>query len=117
MTSLFGIPFLEEGQGLHQLLLLLIFTLAIIGVALIGGVLPLLKNWGSVQLHLFTGFSVGVFIGAAFLHMIPDAIDLMETGTALAFVLVGFVIVLLAERVVFYEHREECTEECEHEPC
>lgn len=115
MTSLFGIPFLEEGQGLHQLLLLLIFTLAIIGVAFIGGILPLLKNWSSVQLHLFTGFSAGVFIGAAFLHMIPDAIDLMETGTALAFVLVGFVIVLLAERVVFYEHREECTEECEHE--
>jgi len=94
---------------------LLLFSAAIIAVAFIGGILPLLKNWSSVQLHLFTGFSAGVFIGAAFLHMIPDAVDLMETGAALALVLVGFVVVLLAERVVFYEHREECTDECEHE--
>lgn len=103
------------GSGLHQLLLLLVFSLAIIGVALVGGVLPLLRNWSSVQLHLFTGFSAGVFIGAAFFHMIPDSIDLVESGTALALVLLGFVVVLLAERVVFYEHKEECEEECEHE--
>ncbi|MDD1768415.1 MAG: ZIP family metal transporter [Methanomassiliicoccales archaeon] len=99
---------------MHQLLLLLIFSVAIIAAAFIGGLLPLLRNWSSVQLHLFTGFSAGVFIGAAFLHMIPDAVDLMEAGAALAMVLVGFVVVLLAERVVFYEHREECKDECEH---
>jgi zinc and cadmium transporter len=115
MSFLFGIPILLEGRGLHQLLLLLVFSLAIIGIAFVGGVLPLLRDWSSVQLHLFTGFSAGVFIGAAFFHMIPDSIDLVESGTALGLVLLGFVVVLLAERVVFYEHKEECEEECEHE--
>ncbi len=91
--------------------MLLVFSLAIIGIAFVGGVLPLLKDWSSVQLHLFTGFSAGVFIGAAFFHMIPDSVDLVESGTALGLVLLGFVVVLLAERVVFYEHREECEHE------
>lgn len=94
---------------------MLIYSVAIVLTAIIGGVLPLIRKWSSVQLHLFTGLSAGVFIGAAFIHMIPDAVGMMDPGGALGLVLLGFVIVLLAERVLFYEHKEECEgAECEH---
>jgi hypothetical protein len=39
---------LSEGQGLHEFLLL-ILSIAILTVAFIGGVLPLLRSWNSVQ--------------------------------------------------------------------
>ncbi len=99
---------------MDALVLLLIYSVAIVAAAIVGGALPLVGRWNSTQLHLFTAFSAGVFIGAAFLHMIPDAIGSMSVTSALGLVLVGFVVVLLAERVIFYGHREECQEECEH---
>jgi len=100
---------------MDSLLVLLIYSIAIVVAALIGAILPLIRNWSSLQLHLFTALSAGVFIGAAFLHMIPDAMEMTSTHSALLFVLIGFIFILFAERVIMHSHAKECVEVCEHD--
>ncbi len=98
--------------------LLIIYSIAILAISLVGGVLPFLRDWTSVQLHLFTGFSAGVFISASLLTMIPEAVSTSNAKDALTMVLLAFIVVLFIERVILYQHRDtykEEEEECEHD--
>ena len=78
---------------------LLLYTAGIFTVAIAGALPPLFKKWSSRQLHLFIAFGAGVFLGAIFLHLLPDAIILGSSSTASAMVLLGFVLILLVELV------------------
>ncbi len=74
-----------------------IYTLAILAGALAGGSLPLIGRIGRSDLGL--SFSAGVMLGAAFFHMLPEAVE--EIGArATPFVLVGFLLLYLLERFV-----------------
>jgi zinc and cadmium transporter len=80
-----------------QLQSLTLYTGAILAGALAGGSLPLLGKMSRSDLLL--SFSAGVMLGAAFFHMLPEAIE--EGGaTAASFVLVGFLVLYLLERFV-----------------
>jgi len=100
--------------------LLAVYSVAIIAVSLVGGSLPLVYRWSSSQLHVFTGLSAGFFIAAAFLILIPESVELMDAHEALLLVMVGFVAVLLVERVIMTlhhgEHHHDHDEHDEHEP-
>lgn len=76
---------------------LAVYTLAILAGAVAGGALPLV---GRVRRSdVFLSFSAGVMLGAAFFHMLPEAVD--DAGRrALPFVLVGFLLLYLLERLV-----------------
>ena len=76
---------------------LALYTVAILVGALVGGSLPLLGRIGRSDIGL--SFSAGVMLGAAFLHMLPEAVE--EGGAAAApFVMVGFLLLYLLERFV-----------------
>jgi zinc and cadmium transporter len=76
---------------------LTLYTVAILAGALAGGSLPLLGKIGRSDLGL--SFSAGVMLGAAFFHMLPEAVE--GAGAAAApFVLVGFLVLYLLERFV-----------------
>jgi zinc and cadmium transporter len=76
---------------------LALYTGAILAGALAGGSLPLLGRTARSDLGL--SFSAGVMLGAAFLHMLPEAVE--EAGPRVApFVLVGFLAMYLLERLV-----------------
>jgi zinc and cadmium transporter len=76
---------------------LALYTGAILAGALAGGSLPLLGR--SARSDLGLSFSAGVMLGAAFLHMLPEALD--EGGARVVpFVLVGFLSLYLLERFV-----------------
>jgi len=92
---------------MEPVVLLGIYSLAIIAVSLIGGSLPLIYRWSSSQLHMFTGLSAGFFIAAAFLILIPESAELMDAHEALALVMIGLVVVLLIERVILTHHHDE----------
>lgn len=80
-----------------ELQTLALYTLAILAGALVGGSLPLLGRIGRSDLGL--SFSAGVMLGAAFLHMLPEAVE--EAGAkATPFVMVGFLLLYLLERFV-----------------
>jgi zinc and cadmium transporter len=79
---------------LHSLAL---YTVAILAGALAGGALPLVGRMSRSDLLL--AFSAGVMLGAAFFHMLPEAVE--GVGTAAApFVAVGFLVLFLLERFV-----------------
>jgi zinc and cadmium transporter len=74
-----------------------IYTGAILVGALAGGALPLFASIRRSDLLL--SFSAGVMLGAAFFHMLPEAVE--QGGSAVVpFVLVGFLVLYLAERFV-----------------
>jgi zinc and cadmium transporter len=74
-----------------------VYTGAILLGALAGGALPLFASVRRSDLLL--SFSAGVMLGAAFFHMLPEAVEL--GGSAVVpFVLVGFLGLYLAERFV-----------------
>ncbi len=74
-----------------------LYTGAILLGALAGGALPLFSHVRRSDLLL--SFSAGIMLGAAFLHMLPEAVD-GAGATAVPFVLVGFLLLYLLERFV-----------------
>jgi solute carrier family 39 (zinc transporter), member 9 len=98
---------------MEPLMLLGIYGALIVVVSLIGGSLPLLWSWNSSQLHLMTALSAGVFIGATFIILIPDAVDVMDPNQALILVMVGFITILLFEVLLKHRHQDECDEHTE----
>lgn len=68
--------------------------------ALIGALPPLLGRWNDHQLHLFVGFGAGVFLGAVFFHLIPEAIISQPYPLTNFMILSGFMLVLFVERVL-----------------
>ena len=74
-----------------------VYTGAILVGALAGGALPLFASVRRSDLLL--SFSAGVMLGAAFFHMLPEAVD--RGGSAVVpFVVVGFLVLYLLERFV-----------------
>jgi zinc and cadmium transporter len=73
------------------------YTVAILAGALAGGALPLVGRMSRSDLML--SFSAGVMLGAAFFHMLPEAVE-GGGGAALPFVAVGFLVLFVVERFV-----------------
>lgn len=96
------------GSEMDSLVLLLVFSIAIIAVSLLGGSLPLLGKWNTGQLHLMAALSAGVFIGATFIILLPEAVESMHAEEALILVMVGFIIILLIETILQHRHQEDC---------
>ena len=76
---------------------LFLYTGAILLGALAGGALPFFASVRRSDLLL--SFSAGVMLGAAFFHMLPEAVE-GGGGAAVPFVLVGFLFLYLLERFV-----------------
>jgi zinc and cadmium transporter len=74
-----------------------LYTFAILGGAVAGGVLPLVGPMRRSDLLL--SFSGGVMLGASFFHMLPEAVELGGAATMPA-VLLGFLALYLLERFV-----------------
>lgn len=76
---------------------LTLYTGAILVGALAGGALPFFASIRRSDLLL--SFSAGVMLGAAFLHMLPEAVE-GAGAAAIPFTLVGFLFLYLLERFV-----------------
>jgi zinc and cadmium transporter len=80
-----------------QVTLLAFYAGAILVAALAGGALPLVGT--ARRNDAFLSFSAGVMLGAAFFHMLPEAVA--SAGmSSMPFVLVGFLFLFLLERFV-----------------
>jgi zinc transporter ZupT len=47
-------------------------SLLLVGVALLGALLPLLRTWSDRNLHVLLSVAAGVFLGALFLELLPE---------------------------------------------
>jgi zinc and cadmium transporter len=92
---------------------LLIYSVVVMAVTWLGGVIPLARTWHERHLGLLTAFASGVLLGAAFLHMIPEAAGQIPNHIGLA-VLGGLVFVFLLERVIATHYCEHDHDACDH---
>lgn len=93
---------------------LILYTVGIFTIAIVGALPPLFKKWTDKQLHLFIAFGAGVFLGAIFLHLLPDALANGTSKMASGMVLLGFLIILLVERTLLRSHKLHCDNGCLH---
>ena len=92
-----------------------LYSVGIVVAALLGAAIPLLQR-DTKQRVTFLAFAAGVMFGAAFFHMLPEA---LEGGgfKVLSVVPLGFVLMFLLERYVFVHACEEppdCDEHTQH---
>ena len=78
----------------------------LIFVSLLGGFLPLLREFSQKALALFLSFSAGVLLGAVFFHMLPETSRVLAEGMGWP-ILGGFLLIFVLERFVFVHACEE----------
>lgn len=85
-------------------------TALIFVVALVAGWAPLWIHWHGEGLRLVVSMAAGIFFGAAFLHMIPEATALVGRAVGV-YLLAGFLLLYVAENFVLgggCAHGDEC---------
>ena len=87
---------------------------AVVVASLLGGALPLATALTHTRLQLYLSFAAGVMLGAAFFHMMPEAVELGSPAT-LRWVAVGLLSLFFVERFFAYHHHEAPADP--HEPC
>jgi zinc and cadmium transporter len=97
----------------------LLLSGGIFAVGMIGGWIPLLKDWGVSRLNFFIAFGGGTLLGAALFLMIPESFALIEADlpfeeTDAGFVVawgmsIGFLLMFLMEHLALPHlgHEEE----------
>jgi zinc and cadmium transporter len=93
---------------------LVLFCLAIVGVSLLGGLLPLSTGLTHTRLQVYLSFSAGTMLGAVFFHMFPEAVRLGSPGT-LRWAAVGLLALFFLERFFAFHHHEAPADP--EEPC
>jgi zinc and cadmium transporter len=86
------------------------YLLAVIGAELLGGLLPLVRDWSYRGLILPVSLSGGVLLGAAFFEMIPESAPALGShlGTPLV---AGFLMIFVLEHfVLVHPHPEDAAE-------
>lgn len=75
---------------------------AIIVIAtLAGGLLPLVRRWSERALHLFVAFAAGVFMGAVFLHLLPELAESRPSAGVTLLVPLSIVALFAIEQLAF----------------
>lgn len=78
-------------------------SLIIVAAGLLAGGIPLLFEWSHRQAHQWIAFGAGVILGAAFIHMIPEALELAGIRN-LAWLLGGFLLLYGIEQLTMSHH-------------
>ena len=86
-------------------LALALCCLSIVAVSVLGGLLPLSRTLTHTRLQLYLSFAAGTMLGAAFFHMLPEAVEIGAPRT-LRWTAVGLVTLFLLERFFSFHHHE-----------
>jgi zinc transporter ZupT len=68
---------------------------------LTGGLLPLVHRWSERVLHLFVALAAGVFLGAVFLHLLPELAEARPSAGVTSLVPISIVTLFAIERLLF----------------
>src|SRR5271163_714382 len=94
-----------------------LFCLAIVTVSVLGGMLPLAVVLNHTRLQVYLSFSAGTMLGAAFFHMMPEAVRVGSAAT-IPWTAVGLLALFFLERFFsFHQHEPQAdpaATECTH---
>lgn len=85
--------------------LLSLLCALIVAVSLLGGAAPLAMVLNHTRLQIYLSFSAGTMLGAAFFHMLPEAVRLGDAGTS-RWAAVGLLSLFFLERFFSFHHHE-----------
>ena len=88
--------------------------LAVVAVSLLGGLLPLATVLTHTRLQLYLSFAAGTMLGAAFFHMMPEAVS-QGSVRALNWTAAGLLALFFLERFFAFHHHEAPADPAE--PC
>lgn len=77
----------------------------IVAVSLLGGAAPLAMVLNHTRLQMYLSFSAGTMLGAAFFHMLPEAVRMGDAGTS-RWAAVGLLTLFFLERFFSFHHHE-----------
>ncbi len=77
----------------------------IVLVSLLGGMLPLSTVLNHTRLQAYLSFSAGTMLGAAFFHMLPEAVR-MGTPLTIRWTALGLLALFFLERFFSFHHHE-----------
>ena len=94
-----------------------IYTVALIGVSLLGAYMPYIRKLTDTQVHLLIAMSAGIFLGILFFLLLPEAIHECTEGgidekIMMIVVLAGFLVILLVDVLIKHFHMAGCPCEC-----
>jgi zinc and cadmium transporter len=81
------------------------FSTAVVIVSVLGGILPLAVMLNHTRLQVYLSFSAGAMLGAAFFHMMPEAVRVGSPET-LSWSAVGLLALFFLERFFSFHHHE-----------
>lgn len=77
------------------------YCIILFGAAFACGLIAWLKQWSDDWLHLFISFGAGIFLGAVFFELLPEAMSHSENRVAGVAMLLGYLVIFFAEKFVF----------------
>jgi len=83
----------------HEPSPLVLWNVIIVLAILAGGALPLLRRWSERALHLFVAGAAGVFLGAVFLHLLPELVVERPPLVVIALIPLSVFVLFAVERV------------------
>jgi zinc and cadmium transporter len=104
-------------------LLLLYYSVAIVGASLLGGWLPSLIKLKHTQTQVLMSFVAGLMLGVAFYHLLPHAIDLagseQAVDNAVWWLMAGLLFMFVLLRLFhFHQHDPvELNQSLDHDLC
>src|SRR6516164_8939056 len=81
------------------------FCAAIVIVSVLGGILPLATVLNHTRLQVYLSFSAGTMLGAAFFHMLPEAVRVGSAAT-IPWAAAGLLALFFLERFFSFHHHE-----------
>jgi zinc transporter ZupT len=95
----------------------LIYTVALIGVSMVGAYLPYIRPLTDKQVHLLVALSSGIFLGILFFLLLPEAIHESAEGNisptyVCITIMFGFLAILFVDVLMKHHHMAECPCEC-----
>jgi zinc and cadmium transporter len=79
--------------------------LAIVTVSVLGGLLPLATVLNHTRLQVYLSFAAGAMLGAAFFHMLPEAVRIGSAST-IPWAALGLLALFFLERFSSFHHHE-----------
>ncbi len=84
---------------------LMVTCLAILGASVLGGIVPLATVLNHTRLQVYLSFSAGTMLGAAFFHMLPEAVRVGSAAT-IPWAAAGLLALFFLERFFSFHHHE-----------
>lgn len=90
---------------------IVLYFILLLGAVFVGGILPAIQHWNPKRVPLLLSLSAGLMLGSAFIHLIPESIDLIGQKTG-PYVLAGLLFLYFFEKFITV-HLCEADSSCE----